>query len=119
MQAKQEVQSKDWHQQLLADLIRSPLVSTRVGFAFTSIGHLLKFNLTECFPATTAKKLFFGQVKREMHCFLKGQTSKADLHAAGVTIWDDDMERKQVEDIGPIYGYQWRRWPMLDGYGCY
>jgi len=112
MRAKQEAPNKDWHQQLLADLTRSPLVLTRVGFAFTSIGHLLKFNLTDNFPATAAKKLFFGQVKRELYCFLKGQTSKADLHAAGVTIWDDDMKRAGVEDIGKIYGYQWRKWPI-------
>lgn len=117
MQARHVVAHKDWHQRLLADLIVSPLVSTRVGFAFTSIGHLLKFNLTECFPATTAKKLFFEQVKRELYCFLKGQTSKADLHAAGVTIWDDDLKRAKANDIGPIYGHQWRNWGGWMGHG--
>jgi thymidylate synthase len=113
MQVKQELlpKPKDWHQQLLIELLSSPLVKSRVGSAFTSIGHLLKFNLTESFPVTTAKKLFFGQVKRELYCFLKGQTSQKDLRAAGVTIWDDDLKRAQANDIGPIYGYQWRKWP--------
>jgi thymidylate synthase len=110
MQVKQEVQNKDWHQQALVGLLKSPLVSTRVGFAFTSIGHLFKFDLSHEFPATKAKKLFYEQVKRELYCFLKGQTSKADLHAAGVVIWDADMKRANAESIGPIYGHQWRNW---------
>lgn len=114
MQARQE-HFKDWHQQLIAALFKSPLVKTRVGFAFTSIGHLIKFDLKE-FPATKAKKLFFEQVKRELYCFLKGQTSAKDLHAAGVTIWDADLKKANKDSIGPIYGYQWRKWPLYGNY---
>lgn len=117
MQAKQERFKLDWHQQVLSDLLKEPTQETRVGSAFISIGHLLKFNLSNSFPVTTAKKLFFGQVKRELYCFLKGQTSAADLHAAGVTIWDDDMKRKGVDNIGPIYGAQWRFWEVYDNTG--
>lgn len=91
-------------------LIKAPLVETRLGPSFTSIGHLLKFDLTANFPATMAKKLFFKQVSRELYCFLKGYTSKADLHAHGVRIWDKNMEEAGLSDIGPIYGWQWRRW---------
>jgi len=110
MQAKHAVPSKDWHQEELARLLQSPLVKTRVGFAHTRVGHMFRFDLCQSFPVTTAKKLFFDQVKRELYCFLKGQTSRADLHKAGVKIWDADMDRKGVNDIGPIYGAQWRNW---------
>ena len=109
MQAKQEHYKLDWHQEVLSNLLQSPTIQTRLGSAFVSVGHLLKFDLTDSFPVTTAKKLFFGQVKRELYCFLKGQTSKDDLHKAGVTIWDADLDRANAEDIGPIYGWQWRK----------
>lgn len=101
----------DWHQQIIADLFKSPLVLTRVGFAYTSIGHLFKFNnIDEVFPVTTAKKLFFDQVKRELYCFLNGLITKDDLHKHKVHIWDKDMEKRKAETIGPIYGWQWKNW---------
>lgn len=91
-------------------MVGAPLVETRVGPAHTTVGHLLKFDLTDTFPATRAKRLAFGQVARELDCFLKGETSMEQLHAKGVHIWDNDMARAGRNDIGPIYGWQWRHW---------
>lgn len=103
---------KDWHKQVLIKLLRSPnILPTRLGPAYTSVGHLLKFDLSkDGFPATKAKKLMFDQVKRELYCFLKGYTSKADLHEHGVKIWDNDFAKTGKEDLGKIYGWQWRYW---------
>ena len=102
----------DWHQLLLRQLFEAQVVHTRLGFAHVSIGNFLKFDLTNSFPATRAKRLFFDQVARELYCFLKGYTSKEKLHEHGVHIWDADMERAQADSIGAIYGYQWRKWPV-------
>lgn len=101
----------DWHKEVLIKLLRAPILPTRLGPAYTSIGHLLKFDLSRYgFPVTQAKKLMFDQVKRELYCFLKGYTSKKDLHTHGVKIWDNDFKKTGLNDLGPVYGWQWRNW---------
>jgi thymidylate synthase len=110
MQAKQGASSFDWHQQLLIELLKSPTVKTRRGLAFTSVGHLLKFDLTKEFPVTKAKKLFFDTVARELFCFLKGRTDKKFLHEHGVHIWDANFESGKTDNLGKVYGAAWRVW---------
>lgn len=101
----------DWHKDVLIKLLRAPIIPTRLGPAYTSIGHLLKFDLSKHgFPVTQAKKLMFDQVKRELYCFLKGYTSQTQLHEHGVKIWDNDFKKSGRTDLGMIYGYQWRNW---------
>lgn len=102
---------QDWHKKILSKLLQAPILPTRLGPAYTSIGHHLKFDLSrDGFPVTQAKKLHFDQVKRELYCFLKGYTSKQELHAHGVKIWDNDFEKTKLDDLGKIYGWQWRFW---------
>lgn len=101
----------DWHQKLLIKLMQAPVQLTRLGPAYTSIGHLIKFDLYKNgFPVTQAKKLMFDQVKRELYCFLQGYTSKQNLHTHGVKIWDNDFEKSGRNDLGKVYGWQWRFW---------
>lgn len=101
----------DWHKDVLIKLMRAPIIPTRLGPAYTSIGHLLKFDLSRNgFPATQAKKLMFDQVKRELYCFLKGYTTKAELHKHGVKIWDNDFKKSGLDSLGKVYGWQWRLW---------
>lgn len=108
---KKMQRKNDWHKNVLIKLMQAPILPTRLGPAYTSIGHLLKFDLSRNgFPATQAKKLMFDQVKRELYCFLKGYTSKADLHEHGVKIWDNDFEKTGLNDLGRVYGWQWRFW---------
>lgn len=106
------MRKNDWHKKVLIKLLQSPnIIPTRLGPAYTSIGHLLKFDLSKHgFPATQAKKLMFNQVKRELYCFLKGYTTQAELHEHGVTIWDNDFKKTGKKDLGKIYGWQWRNW---------
>jgi thymidylate synthase len=74
------------------------------------------------FPAVTTKRLFFGQVKAELACFLRGYDSLEQFHSMGCTIWDGNgnsdywKPRARFEgDLGRIYGVQWRDWLSV---GC-
>lgn len=87
-------------------------------------GASLQFTLTDpktglsTFPAVTTKQLAFSQVKGELLGFLNGATSAADFRSLGCTIWDQNANENQVwldnphrygeDDLGPIYGAQWR-----------
>lgn len=106
-----KMQKNDWHKTVLIKLMRAPVLPTRLGPAYTSIGHLLKFDMHKNgFPVTQAKKLMFDQVKRELYCFLQGYVSKQDLHDHGVKIWDNDFKKSGKDNLGKVYGWQWRFW---------
>jgi thymidylate synthase len=72
---------------------------------------------TNTFPAVTAKRLAFGQVKAELACFLRGYDNLEEFHSMGCHIWDGNgndegwLKRRSREgDLGRIYGAQWRGW---------
>lgn len=90
----------------------------------TGVGTLALFgeqavfdNREESFPAVTAKRLAFGQVKAELACFLRGYDSLAAFNAMGCNIWDGNGQsdywkprQRFPGDLGRIYGVQWRDW---------
>lgn len=84
-------------------------------------GMQMEFDLTKGFPAVTTKKLAFKQVVGELLGFVRGIDNAAEFRELGCTIWDenaaapywqDSPECKGVDDLGRIYGVQWRRWKM-------
>jgi thymidylate synthase len=84
-------------------------------------GAMLRFDLQAGFPAVTTKKLAFKSAVGELVGFLRGSRSAADFRALGCKVWDQNANqnqqwlanpyRLQEDDLGPVYGVQWRQWP--------
>jgi len=94
----------------------------RTGVRTLSIpGAMMKFDLQQGFPAVTTKKLAFKSAIGELVGFMRGYRSAADFRALGCKVWDQNANenaqwlanpyRLQADDLGPVYGVQWRQWP--------
>ncbi len=108
------------------DLVRRILTVNELKSNRTSIqtydifGVNMRFDVSKKFPLLTTKKIFWRGVVEELLWFLRGETSSKILSDKGVKIWDANGSRefldsigfknREVGDLGPIYGYQWRRW---------
>ncbi|KKL66042.1 hypothetical protein LCGC14_2148960, partial [marine sediment metagenome] len=76
-------------------------------------GEQLKFEeIGKQFPILTTKRIWFKGVMEELFWFLRGETNTTSLQDAGVHIWD--AWAAEDGDVGPVYGYQWRRWPNVE-----
>lgn len=82
----------------------------------------MRFDLQkDGFPAVTTKKLAFKSVIGELVGFLRATRSAADFRALGCKVWDQNANenaewlanpyRLGENDLGPVYGVQWRQWP--------
>jgi len=94
----------------------------RTGVRTLSIpGAMMKFDLQQGFPAVTTKKLAFKSAIGEMVGFLRASRNAAEFRALGCKVWDQNANenrqwlenpyRLQQDDLGPVYGVQWREWP--------
>lgn len=96
-------------------------------------GAMMQFDLREGFPAVTTKKLFFKKLAGELIGFLRGYSTAEEFRSLGCDIWDKNANdpgkegspnawltnknRKGEDDLGRIYGVQWRHWrgkPILE-----
>lgn len=76
------------------------------------------------FPILTTRRIFMLSSAAELWCFIHGITSKAIFRQMGCNFWDEWCNPTHVpahltgearseavileDDLGPIYGYQWR-----------
>ena len=109
--------------QLVRDILEQGSWQTnRTGIRTLSLpGATLRFDLQQGFPAVTTKKLAFKSAIGEMVGFLRAYRSAADFRALGCKVWDQNANenqqwlanpyRLQEDDLGPVYGVQWREWP--------
>lgn len=107
---------------LLTEILRSgEWQANRTGIRTKAIsGASLKFDLQDGFPAVTTRKLPFKTFLGEMIGFLHAADSASDFRALGSGIWDQNANqnaqwlanpnRRGVDDLGRIYGVQWRNW---------
>lgn len=84
-------------------------------------GQLLSFDMNDGFPAITTRKLAFKTGTGELVGFLRAIRSAAGFRALGCKVWDQNANeneqwlanpyREGLDDLGGIYGVQWRKWP--------
>lgn len=99
--------------------------SDRTGVGTLSLfGERVEWDLANGFPAVTKKKLFFESVKGELAAFLRGSSSLKEFHNFDCRIWDANCAAEywqsnphcqSEDDLGRIYGVQWRTWQRPDG----
>ena len=93
----------------------------RNGKTISHFGNMMRFSLeNSTIPILTTKKLAWKTCFKELMFFLKGQTDNKILKENKVHIWDVNgsreflnsrgLEKREVDDLGPIYGFQWRHW---------
>lgn len=82
----------------------------RTGTGTTSIfGGRIEYDLRNGFPLITSKRVPFRLVAEELLWFLRGDKDILYLQERDVHIWDE-WAKYTGGYIGPMYGYQWRRW---------
>jgi len=90
----------------------------RNGKTKSVFGHSMRFSLeNNKIPILTTKKTAWKTCLKELLWFIRGQTNNKLLKEQGVHIWDANGSREfldsrgldyEEDDLGPIYGYQWR-----------
>lgn len=91
---------------------------TRNSITYSIFGEKLEFDISKSIPFITTKKLAWKTVIKELLWFLSGSTDNTKLLEQNVNIWKDNASQefmnllgfkdREVNDLGPIYGHQWR-----------
>jgi thymidylate synthase len=118
MEEYQEIQYLNLVRTIIRDGSRE---STRNGNVLSIFGNSMRFSLKDgTLPLLTTKKIAWKSCFCELMWFIRGDTDNKILQAQGVHIWDGNGSRDfldsrglfhhQEEDLGPVYGFQWRHW---------
>lgn len=92
----------------------------RNGYTQSIFGYQMRFSLREnTMPLLTTKKVAWKTCLKELLWFLRGETDNTILKNQNVNIWNANATRDfldkrglthySVDELGPVYGHQWRR----------
>lgn len=111
---------KQYHDDIYLELLhrvnaKGATKEDRTGTGTKSIfGAQMRFDMSNgYFPLLTSKKLHTRSIVHELLWFLNGDTNIKYLNDNGVTIWDAWADKHG--NLGPVYGAQWRSWPVYTG----
>lgn len=98
--------------------------SNRTGIDTLSVsGYMFEHDMSEGFPLLTTKKMAYKSIFSELEFFIKGYHDKQWLIDKKNHIWDEwcspvlqeystdpevQAKMKEIKELGPIYGVQWR-----------
>ena len=117
---------KDYIDMMTYIVDHAPLVATRTGVKCYTMPHtMLSYDMSDgTLPLMTHKKMGMKSISAQLWCFLHGVTSKSTFQQMKCNIWDEwcnplrvpsDLKGQQKldfmksqDDLGKIYGYQWR-----------
>lgn len=92
--------------------------TSRNGNVISTFGNMMRFSLKDgTLPLLTTKKVAWKTCFKELFWFIKGSTNNQELKDKNVHIWDANASREFLDsrnlsyeenDLGPVYGHQWR-----------
>lgn len=77
-------------------------------------GLTFRHDLRRGFPLLTTKKVPMKLVAAEDEFFIKGEHRKEDLHRRSCPIWNEWHVGEDENELGRIYGVQWREWKTYE-----
>jgi thymidylate synthase len=102
--------------QLMADIIKDGRSKPSRGIhGLKSVfGAQVRFDMRHGFPLLTTKKMPYKLLLHELLWFISGSSDVTYLHDHKIHYWDGFLHEGS-NDLGRIYGVQWRHWRRPDG----
>ena len=114
-----EIHDENQYTCLISDILEhGEDIISRNGNVKAIFGSAMHFSLENgALPLLTTKRVAWKTCLKELLWFIRGDTGNVRLKEEGVTIWNANASREfldsrgltnEVDDLGPIYGHQWR-----------
>tara|TARA_B100001057_G_scaffold495908_1_gene595978 strand:- start:26 stop:928 length:903 start_codon:yes stop_codon:yes gene_type:complete len=121
LSTSKKITEEEQYFKLIKNALNGDKIKSRNGVTYNSFGESMKFNLkNNTLPLLTSKKVAWKTCVKELLWFIKGSTDNRILKKQNVKIWNGNATREfldsrglnnySVNDLGPIYGHQWRFW---------